>query len=159
MENYLKDTFSLIYENNYEIQRLPVETGRWQGKPLGESLRFCTLCNSCQIRDELHYILECDTIQNIRKYFLCKYYYQRFNIIKFTLLMSTHYETILEKICMFIVKYMMLSVFHDTPFYSCPGLVIRYLNCLWPVSWYCIYVITVPHIPYWFEWISILHPS
>ena len=37
-------------------------------KTLGE--RFCTLCNNCQIGDEFHYILECDTIQNIRKYFL-----------------------------------------------------------------------------------------
>ena len=39
------------------------------------------LCNNSEIGDELHYILECDTIQNIRKYFLCKYYCQRPNII------------------------------------------------------------------------------
>ena len=83
-------------------RRLSVETGRWQGKPLGE--RFCTLCNNCKIGDEFHYILECDTIQNIRKYFLCNNYCQRPNVIKFTELMSTHNETILKKICMFIVK-------------------------------------------------------
>ena len=45
-----------------------------------------------------------DTIQNIRKCFLCNYYCQRPNVIKFTELMSTHNETILKKICMFIVK-------------------------------------------------------
>ena len=49
---------------------------------------------------------------------------------------------------------MMLSVLHDTPFYSCQCLIITYLNYLWPVCKYCIYVITVPHIPYWFERIN-----
>ena len=89
MENYLKVLS-------------PVETGRLQGKPLGE--RFCTLFNNCQIGDEFHYILECDNIQKIRKYFLCNYYFQRPNVIKFTELMSFQNETILKKICMFIVK-------------------------------------------------------
>ena len=42
--------------------RLPVETGRLQGKSLVE--RFYTLCNNCKIGDEFYYILECDTIQN-----------------------------------------------------------------------------------------------
>ena len=55
--------------------RLPVETGRWQGKLLGE--RFCILCNNCQIGDEFHYILECDTIQNIRKYFLSRQFFKK----------------------------------------------------------------------------------
>ena len=61
--------------------RLPAETGKRQGRPLSE--RFCTLCNKCQIGDEFHNILECDIIQNIRKYFLRKYYCQRPNVIKF----------------------------------------------------------------------------
>ena len=75
--------------------RLPVETGRWQGKPLGE--RFCTLCSNCQIADEFHFILESNTIRNRIKYFLCKYYCQKPNVIKFTELMLTHYETFLKK--------------------------------------------------------------
>ena len=41
------------------------------GNLLGE--RFSTLCNNCQIGDEFQFILECDKIQNIRKYFLYKY--------------------------------------------------------------------------------------
>ena len=74
---------------------LPVETGRWQGKPLSE--RFCTLCSNCQIGDEFHFILESNTIRNRIKYFLCKYYCQKPNVIKFTELMLTHYETFLKK--------------------------------------------------------------
>ena len=105
MENYLnilsRKYMKIMIKFSTTNHRLPVETGRWQGKPLGE--RFCSLCNNCQIADEFHYILECDTVQNIRKCFLCNYC-QRPNVIKFTELMSTHNETILKKICMFIVK-------------------------------------------------------
>ena len=43
--------------------RFPVETGRWQGKPLGD--RFCTLCNDSQTEEEFHYILESDTISTL----------------------------------------------------------------------------------------------
>ena len=48
MEKYLK---ILLFTNHC----LQVETGRWQGKPLGE--RFSTLCINCQIGQEFHYIL------------------------------------------------------------------------------------------------------
>ena len=83
---------------------------------------------------------------------MCNYYCQRPNVIKFTELMSTHNETILKKNVMFIVK------IYDAvcpPWYTFLFLsIITYLNCLWPVCKYCIYVITVPHIPYWFERIN-----
>ena len=96
--------------------RLPVETGRWQGKSLGE--RFCTLCNNCQIGDEFHYILECDTIQNIRKCFLCNYYCQRPNVIKFTELANVNSNRDNpEKIAFLLWKCMMLCVLHDILFF------------------------------------------
>ena len=44
---------------------LPVETGRWHGKSISE--RLCTLCNSGQICDEFHFILECKSLENLRK--------------------------------------------------------------------------------------------
>ena len=92
----------LIIKYRTTNHRLPIGTGRWQEKPLGE--RFCTLCNHSKIGDEFHYILECDTIQNIRNNLLCKYYCQRTNAIKVTELMSTQNEAMLKKVCMFIVK-------------------------------------------------------
>ena len=96
MENYLKilsqKNMKIIIKFRTTNYRIPTETGRWQGKPLGE--RFCTLCKNCQIGDKFHYIHECDTIQNIRKYFSCNFCCQRPNVIKFTELMSTYNETL-----------------------------------------------------------------
>ena len=54
------------------------------------SERLCTLCNSGQIGDEFHFILECKSLENLRKNYLCKYYYENPNIIKFNEIMSTH---------------------------------------------------------------------
>ena len=47
-----------------------METGRWHGKSIS------ALCNSGQIGDEFHFILECKSLENQRKNYLCKYYYQ-----------------------------------------------------------------------------------
>jgi hypothetical protein len=44
---------------------LPVGTGRWYNIPLSE--RVCKLCNSGHIANELHYILECKELNNLRK--------------------------------------------------------------------------------------------
>ena len=60
--------------------------------------------HSCKIGDEFHFILECKSLENLRKNYLCKYYYQNPNIIKFNELMSTHKKKMLEKLCCFIVK-------------------------------------------------------
>ena len=68
------------------------------------SERLCKLCNSGQIGDEFHFILECKSLENLRKKYLCKYYNQNPNIIKFNELMSTHKKKMLEKLCFFIVK-------------------------------------------------------
>ena len=53
---------------------------------------------------QFHFILECKSLENLRKNYLCKYYYQNPNIIKFNKLMSTHKKKMLEKLCFFIVK-------------------------------------------------------
>ena len=44
------------------------------------------------------------SLENLRKNYLCKYYYQNPNIIKFNELVSTHRKKMLEKLCFFIVK-------------------------------------------------------
>ena len=55
MENYLKilspEYMKIMIKFCTTDHRLPMETGRWHGKPLGE--RFCTLCNNCQIGDKI----------------------------------------------------------------------------------------------------------
>ena len=81
---------------------LPVETGRWHRKFLSE--RFCILCNSGQIGDEFHFILECKSLENLRKNYLCKYYYQNPYIIKFHRIHANSQKESIGKTLLFIVK-------------------------------------------------------
>ena len=48
--------------------RLPIETSRWLGIPIDD--RRCTFCNTRQLADEMHFILECKAFSDIRKTFL-----------------------------------------------------------------------------------------
>ena len=52
--------------------RLPIETGRWQ--KIQREERVCNLCKS-EIGDEFHYVLVCQTLKNVRKQYLNKYFY------------------------------------------------------------------------------------
>ena len=103
MEHYLK-TLSpknkkILVKFRTANHQLAVETGRWHGKSISE--RLCTLCNSGQIGDEFHFILECKFLENLRKNYLCKYYYQNPNIIKLNELMSTHKKENVGKTLLF----------------------------------------------------------
>ena len=106
------------------------------------------------------------SLQNLRKNYLCKYYYQNPNIIKFNELMSTHKKKILEKLSFLLLKYMMLSVLLIlNPLSILLSLLMYVLSnthiylymYLWPV---CTnvnnYVIFIPRVPiYWSERIKL----
>ena len=59
--------------------KLPVEVGRWNNIELQE--RKCQLCQTSNIVDELHYLLECSFFQTERKSLIDQYYYKRPNIL------------------------------------------------------------------------------
>ena len=80
--------------------RFIVETGRWQQIEYME--RKCPHCNSQQIGDEFHYLLECKTLSAHRILYINKYYWSRPNIIKFNELMNTTNIEKLKKMCTFI---------------------------------------------------------
>jgi hypothetical protein len=48
--------------------RLPIETGRWNGNDHGN--RLCNICMDAEIGDEFHYILQCKSLANERKLYL-----------------------------------------------------------------------------------------
>lgn len=81
---------------------LPVETGRWSNIPLNQ--RVCKLCNTGQIADKFHYILECKELLTFRHRYLEDKYCSAPNTIKFCELMSCNNVTKLKKICYFIIK-------------------------------------------------------
>ena len=104
MEHYLKTLSpkTIFVKFRTANHHLPGETGRWHGKSISE--RVCTICNSGQIGDEFHFILKCKSLENLRKNYLCKYYYQNPNNIKFNELMSIPTKKMLGKLCFFVVK-------------------------------------------------------
>ena len=87
-------------------QKLPIEVGRWNNIELQE--RKCQLCQTSNIGDELHYLLECSFFQRERQNLIDQYYYKRPNILKFNELLNIGNERKLIKLAKFmkiIMKY------------------------------------------------------
>ena len=80
--------------------RFPVEVGRWEGIPLGE--RKCTLCDSNDIGDEFHYLINCNYFSTLRQRYIQKHYYERPNMLKYKELLTLTCTTKLIKLCTFI---------------------------------------------------------
>ena len=66
--------------------RLPIERGRYYG--INREDRTCEFCNSDKICDEFHFVLECNTLIDIRQTFLPPYCQNHPNHIKFKNIMS-----------------------------------------------------------------------
>ena len=79
---------------------LPIESGRWHGLPRED--RICCLCDSNDIGDEYHYIMNCGSFMFERKKFLPTYCWSNPNIYKFDQLFNSCNIVILEKLCKFI---------------------------------------------------------
>ena len=103
-ENYLnvladKD-LKLLCKFRTGNHRLPIEIGRWQG--IERHNRICTLCNSNEIGDEYHYILQCPSLNQERREFLGHFYMHRINVIKFCQLFQSKNKPKLRNLCKFI---------------------------------------------------------
>ena len=61
--------------------RLSIERGRYYD--INRADRICELCNSDKICDEFHFVLECNTLIDIRQSFLLPYSQNHPNHIKF----------------------------------------------------------------------------
>jgi hypothetical protein len=66
--------------------KLPVERGRYTDLPRHE--RCCNICNSNIVGDEYHFLLECETLHNLRLKFLPRCFHTKPNFSKFSSLMS-----------------------------------------------------------------------
>jgi hypothetical protein len=75
--------------------RLAIETGRWTN--IDRQDRLCTLCNS-RLGDELHFLLYCQSLNDIRTLYLPKYYCNNPSLDKFINLMSICYRPMLLKL-------------------------------------------------------------
>lgn len=80
--------------------RLPIEKGRWEN--IDRNRRFCQLCNKNLIGDEYHYLFECENFKEIRRFCLPRYYIIQHNTYKFTKLMTTSDNRLLQRLGEFI---------------------------------------------------------
>ena len=68
--------------------KLPIETGRWFNIDRNE--RHCILCNIKEIGDEFHLLFQCDTLRDQINRFLTRYFINRPNSFKFSVLFNIH---------------------------------------------------------------------
>ena len=66
--------------------KLPVEKGRYANLPRDQ--RFCTLCNTDQMGDEYHFLLECPSLADLRTRFIPRYYSAHPNFFKYSELLT-----------------------------------------------------------------------
>ena len=55
--------------------------------------RVCTMCNSGDIGDEMHYLLICPMFQEARVKFIAKHFYKKPSVFKFLRLINTENRT------------------------------------------------------------------
>ena len=105
-EKYLSTVISWKHRNmlirlRAGVLRLKVNEGRWMGIELG--LRRCVICNK-GIEDEYHFILICDLYQDIRRIYLPSIYHHEPNMYKFSMLLNSKCELLINNLCRYICR-------------------------------------------------------
>jgi hypothetical protein len=80
--------------------RLPIEVGRWTN--VERHNRLCHLCQSREIGDEFHYVLQCPNFVSDRKNLIPKYCFIKPNTLKLSLLFSKKKPETIGKLCKLI---------------------------------------------------------
>ena len=80
-----KNRFTL-YRFRTSNHRLPIEVVRWAN--VERHNRLCQLCQSGEIGDELHYVLQCPNCATVRKKLIPKYLFNRPNALKLSSLFN-----------------------------------------------------------------------
>lgn len=90
IHNNLKTHISRIRLSSHCLN---IETGRYQGK--NRQARLCDVCDTQQIEDEFHFILQCPKYYNLRKKYISEYYFKSPSTFKLLqLLGSDHVSTL-----------------------------------------------------------------
>jgi hypothetical protein len=80
--------------------RLPIEVGRWTN--VERHNRLCQLCQSREIGDEFHYVLQCPNFVTDRKNLIPKYFFNRPSTLKLSSLFSKKKPETILKLCKLI---------------------------------------------------------
>ena len=90
-------TFCRFRTSNH---RLPIEVGRWTN--VERQNRLCQLCQSREIGDEFHYVLQCPNFVTDRKKSNCKILFNRPNTLKLSSLFNKKKPETIRKLCKLI---------------------------------------------------------
>ena len=63
-----------------------------------------SLCNKSDIEDEYHFVLVCPVYSILRQKYIRLYYYNRPSVYKFTLLMQTKQQGVLQKLGKYVYE-------------------------------------------------------
>jgi hypothetical protein len=89
--------FPTIRTSNH---RLPIEVGRWTN--VERRNRLCQLCQSREIGDEFHYVLQCPNFVTDRKNLIPRYFFNRPNTLKLSSLFNKKKPETIRKLCKLI---------------------------------------------------------
>ena len=90
-------TFCRFRTSNH---RLPIEVWRWT--KVERHSRLCQLCQSHEIGDEFHYVLQCPNFVTERKNLIPKYFFNRPNALKLSSLFNKKKLETIRKLCKLI---------------------------------------------------------
>ena len=77
-----------------------LEVGRWTN--VERHNRLCQLCQSHEIGDEFHYVLQCPNFVTERKNLIPKYFFNRPNALKLSSLFNKKKSETIRKLCKLI---------------------------------------------------------
>ena len=83
---------------------LLIDTGRYGRNRIIRNERQCALCDTGDLKDEHHFTLVCSKYNDIRKFYLKRYYYTHPSVFKFIQLMQSNNIKELKKLCKYLFE-------------------------------------------------------
>ena len=96
-----------------------------------------TLCNKSDTEDEYHFVLVCPVYSILRQKYIRPYYYKRPSVYKFTLLMQTKQQGVLQKLGKYVYESFRLRSTIMISWYLSLVLVFIW-NCWFSYSYVCV---------------------
>ena len=109
LPNKLKVALSRLRLSSHQLRN---ETGRYSQNRVDRAQRICSLCNKSDIVDEYHFVLVCPIYSNLRQKYIRPYYHNRPSVYKFTLLMQTRHQGVLQKLGNYVYESFRLRSIH-----------------------------------------------
>ena len=81
------------------VHTLEIERGRYFNIPREQ--RKCKLCFT-EVEDEIHFLLKCPLLADLRRKYIPSKYYTHPNVHKFTILLSSRNERVIQNIASYI---------------------------------------------------------